>query len=132
MAVKFGAMGGVCKMMLPAIKQALKEKKISHRKIASELDINHGAVTSIINGTYKGAEETKARVLKHIELLLIDKPDLNPLIYGNIDTFIKSCWLSIKNPKHSIEETQLIYLLYDILKKFKARTEPGGIDSETE
>jgi len=120
-------------MMLTAIKEALQAKEISHGKIAKELELNKATITRILNGTSTCSEETKARVLKHIELLLIDKPDLNPLIYGNVDRFIRLLDYGIRISSRLPDEDAMFFFELKIdLKKFKARMNQDGADQETE
>jgi len=122
-------------MILSAIKSNLEAYRISHKQIADQMCISKSAVTDILNDKYKGAEETKARVLKQCELLLMEKrnpPDLNPLIYSKVGSFIKMLEAAIRSPKFSDEDAMFFFELKIDLKKFKARMKQDGADQETE
>ncbi len=120
-------------MILAALKNALKEKEISIRQIAKGLDMNHSSIIRILNGTDTCSEATKQRVIKYIEDLLQDRPNLDAVIYDNANTFLKLISLGINNSRFDKTEKRLLLDLHDQLEKYSANIPPhgGGKGEET-
>ena len=106
---------------MTSYKTLLTEKQISVKEIAKRVNISKAVVSDVINDKYKGSEQTKQRILSYIDFALVDKVDLNELIYANIDLFMKGFWSIIRNPKNviPIEDTSIYLEFYNILHSHK-------------
>lgn len=99
------------------LKEQLKKKGKSIRGIANDLKLNHSTVIQILNGKYEGKDSTTDRVLRHIAFVLIDKEDLNEVIYSNPDLFIRTFIFAIRSIKNFTDEESLV--LNDTTLKLK-------------
>jgi hypothetical protein len=99
-------------------KAELEERKISIRSIASDLSLSHSVVSQVLANIYTGSEDTKKRVLDHIEFILQDKADLNSIIYEHGETFQKVLMSAIKNTKFDENETEMMIKVYRIIKNY--------------
>jgi hypothetical protein len=97
--------------------EQLRKKGKSIRRIAAELKLNHSTVLQILKGNYPGSEDTKKKVIDYINFILIDKEDLNPIIYNNIDLFIKTFQNAIRDKKYFTDDQAMI--LVDVSFKLK-------------
>jgi transcriptional regulator with XRE-family HTH domain len=102
---------------MPDYKIALQKKHISISSIAKRLGIDKGAVSKILNNKYPGNEETKKKVIRYIQFLLIDKKDLNPVMYENSDLFIRALSHSIRSMKVFSDDEA--HLMLDVVLTLK-------------
>ena len=95
----------------------LKAKRISIRKVASQIGVNHTVVIQVLDNKYNGSRETSKRVIDYIKFLLIDKEDLNPSIYSNPNLFIRTFTYALRSTKNFTDDEALI--LMDTITKLK-------------
>ena len=101
------------------IKKQLR-KKISNRNLAKQLDLSPATINAILNNKYTGSKDTEIKVRNYIKLLLIDKPDLNHIIYSNADLFIRALYHAVRTLKIFTDDEAHIMLDVNLkLKKFK-------------
>jgi hypothetical protein len=104
---------------MSSYKAELKRRKISYRKIATDLSLSAATVNLVLDNKYTGSKDTEDRIIKHIEYLIQDKEDMNLIIYNNIDTMLKATHMLIKNPKLNNVETRYFIKLNEILNTYK-------------
>ena len=99
------------------IRAKLRAKGYSIRKAAAELNVNHSVLIQIMDKRYNGSAETIKRVNEGIEFLLIDKEDLNPIIYKNSNLFIRVMTYAMRSAKSFNDDEAL--LLIETISKLK-------------
>lgn len=107
------------------LKQQLEERAISISRIGRDLQIDKSVISRILNNIYEGSDDTKKKVLAHIEFILRDKVDLNPIVYEHIGLFIKLIDLGMINKKFTVDERLLLTQLYKDLDKYKNSLNPN-------
>jgi len=106
------------------LKEQLKKKGKSIRGIANDLRLNHSTVLQILDNTYDGKQSTKERVLNHITFVLVDKDDLNDVVYSNHELFIRALTFAQRSLKNFTDDEALVLMETVLkLKKYKKHTD---------
>jgi len=114
------------------LKEQLKKKGKSIRSVANDLKLNHSTVIQILQGKYQGSEDTIRKVLKHISFILIDKEDLNSIIYSDPDLFIRAFSFAMRSFKNFTDDESITLVDLTLkLKKFKKFIEEEKLNKES-
>lgn len=111
------------------LKDQLKKKGKSIRSIAAALKLNHSTVIQILNGKYDGKDTTTERVIRYVKFVLIDKEDLNEVIYSNPELFIRAFSFAMRSLKNFSDDESLVLIETSLkLKKYKKHLESENLN----